>query len=66
MACWIKCSSTGRDKLVDPRGAAKFHEQTKSRDKQLLVYPEMEHECFNEPERARVLADVVRWVKLRM
>jgi alpha-beta hydrolase superfamily lysophospholipase len=31
----------------------------------LRVYPELRHEIFNEPEREKVFADVLKWVRGR-
>jgi alpha-beta hydrolase superfamily lysophospholipase len=30
------------------------------------VYPELYHEVFNEPERDRVLDDVIGWITARL
>ena len=35
-------------------------------DVELKVYPELFHEVFNEPERDRVLDDVVEWIQARL
>jgi alpha-beta hydrolase superfamily lysophospholipase len=50
------------DGLVDPSSAAFVSERAGSADKTLKVYPGLWHEIFNEPERERVLDDVVAWL----
>jgi acylglycerol lipase len=50
------------DKLVDPRGAQMLYDEASSKDKTIKVYEGFYHEVFNEPERARVLADVDAWL----
>jgi alpha-beta hydrolase superfamily lysophospholipase len=34
----------------------------RSADKSLKLYPGLYHEIFNEPERDRVLADLLDWL----
>ena len=50
------------DQLVDPAGMRALFPQVGSPDKELKEYPGLAHELFNEPERDRVLADVVSWI----
>ena len=50
------------DKLVDPGGARMLYDQAGSKDKTIKIYEGMYHEVFNEPDRARVLADVEAWL----
>ena len=52
----------GADRMVDPAGAQLLHDKAGSNDKTLRVYEGLYHELFNEPERARVLADVEQWL----
>jgi alpha-beta hydrolase superfamily lysophospholipase len=33
---------------------------------ELIVYPELYHEVFNEPERDRVIDDVTDWITARL
>jgi alpha-beta hydrolase superfamily lysophospholipase len=50
------------DKLV-PLGAAKpIYQVFGSKDRTLRFYDGLYHEVFNEPERARVIADLVDWL----
>jgi len=53
----------GADRLVDPAGARILHDRVASSDKRLIVYEGFFHEVFNEPEHARVLGDVERWLE---
>ena len=52
----------GEDKLVDLAGAQMLYDQASSKDKTIKIYDGLYHEVFNEPERARVLADVETWL----
>lgn len=54
------------DKLVDPGGAQMLYDKAGSTDKTLRLYEGLYHEVFNEPERARVLADVEAWLGARL
>jgi alpha-beta hydrolase superfamily lysophospholipase len=50
------------DGIADPDGAREFFESLGSDDKQLRVYECLRHETMNEPERDRVLDDLVAWL----
>jgi lysophospholipase len=54
------------DALVDPSAAGYVHARVGSPDLTMRVYPGLYHEIFNEPERDRVLDDLVAWVRERM
>ncbi len=54
------------DHLVDPSAARQAHAGASSPDRTLLEYPGLYHEVFNEPERDRVLDDLVGWVMARV
>lgn len=54
------------DRLVAAEGSRRLVEHVGSRDVELKVYPELFHEVFNEPERDRVLDDVVSWILARL
>ena len=54
------------DALVDPSAAGYVHARVGSPDRTLRVYPGLYHEIFNEPERDRVLDDLVEWVVERV
>jgi len=51
------------DRLVNPKGARFLVEQVASADKGLYEYPSLYHELFNEPEKAKVLGDVIEWLQ---
>lgn len=50
------------DALVDPGAARYVHEHIGSPDRTLIEYPGLYHEIFNEPERERVIDDVLGWL----
>ncbi len=54
------------DQLVSAAGSRRLVECVGSTDCELKVYPELYHEVFNEPERDRVLDDVVSWIQARL
>jgi alpha-beta hydrolase superfamily lysophospholipase len=54
------------DKLVPASGSEQLVECVSSQDVHLKVYPGLYHEVFNEPERERVLDDVVAWIETRL
>ena len=53
----------GKDRLSDPQGAQMLYDRAGSSDKTLKIYPDLQHEVFNEPDRARVLKDVETWLE---
>lgn len=54
------------DKIVNPDGAKMLYEKAGSKDKTLKVYDGLYHETFNDPERERVLGDMVDWLLQRV
>lgn len=50
------------DRLTSPAGSELAHQQVASRDKKLVTYDGLYHEIMNEPEKERVLADMVAWL----
>ena len=54
------------DKLVSADGSKRLVEHVGSHDVELKIYPDLFHEVFNEPERDRVLNDVVAWINQRL
>lgn len=54
------------DKLVSAEGSKRLVEHVGSHDVELKIYPDLFHEVFNEPERDRVLDDVVSWIQARL
>lgn len=53
------------DLLCGLAGAQLVHTQLVGTDKTLLTYPGLYHEVLNEPERDKVIADVVAWLDTR-
>jgi alpha-beta hydrolase superfamily lysophospholipase len=54
------------DRLIPAAGSERLVDFVGSQDVHLKVYPELYHEVFNEPERDRVLDDVVAWIGARL
>lgn len=54
------------DKLASPEGSRKLVEQASSVDKTLKLYPGLYHEVLNEPEKERVIADLLFWLNGRI
>jgi len=54
------------DTLTLPAGSELVMEHAGSEDKSIIRYDGMYHELLNEPEREKVLGDVVRWVEARL
>ena len=51
------------DVMVAPQGSQLLHDRVSSDDKTLVLYPGLYHEIFNEPEKDRVLADMLAWLE---
>ncbi|MCV7248695.1 lysophospholipase [Mycobacterium koreense] len=56
----------GEDRLVPVSGSHELVARVGCTDVRLEVYPGLYHEVFNEPERDRVLDDVVAWISARL
>jgi alpha-beta hydrolase superfamily lysophospholipase len=54
------------DRLIAVDGSRRLVEAVGSSDAELKVYPGLYHEVFNEPERYKVLDDVVSWIDARL
>lgn len=50
------------DPLVDPQGSRELVARASSTDKTLHLYEGLYHEVFNEPERERVIHDLIAWL----
>ena len=57
--------AAGADTVADTRASRRFVEAVQSRYKELLLYPGLRHELFNEQERHRPVADAVAWLRAR-
>jgi len=56
----------GADVIATPAGARMVYAKAGSFDKTLNVYDGLYHEIFNEPEKEKVLEDVVKWIEARV
>lgn len=54
------------DKLTNPKGTEKFFRSISSKDKTFHRYEGLYHELVNEPEKEKIIQDLVDWVKERM
>lgn len=55
-----------KDCLIEPEASRRLYGALGSTDKQLIMYPELFHEVFNEPEHGMVLCDVENWLRPRI
>jgi acylglycerol lipase len=53
------------DRLVPPEGSEMLIERAGSEDRSIIRYDGLYHELLNEPERQRVLDDIVAWMETR-
>jgi len=53
------------DRITDPAGSRWLYDHTPATDKTLNLYDGFYHETMNEPERERVLDDLVAWIHAR-
>lgn len=51
------------DRLTIPEGSVKLYEEAKSNDKTLKLYEGCYHELLNEPEKDKVIQDVLNWIE---
>jgi alpha-beta hydrolase superfamily lysophospholipase len=54
------------DRLTPPEGSEMIIERAGSEDRSIIRYDGLYHELLNEPERERVLADIVDWTDARL
>lgn len=52
----------GQDSLAAAEGSRFLDDRIASSEKKLIIYPELFHEIFNEPEKETVLADMTDWL----
>lgn len=50
------------DRIVSAEASRQLHARASSSDKTLIIYDGLYHEIFNEPEKNKVLAEVIRWL----
>jgi len=53
------------DRLADPEGSSQLYNGVNSEDKTLKLYENYYHEILNEPEKERVLQDIIKWLDER-
>ncbi len=51
------------DPICPVEGSQRFFEQLHVTQRRLITYPGLRHEILNEPERSRVLGDLVGWIR---
>jgi alpha-beta hydrolase superfamily lysophospholipase len=54
------------DELTPPDGSEMLIERASSEDREIIRYDGLFHELLNEPERAKVLSDIVAWIEARL
>ena len=55
-----------KDSLAAAEGSKFLASHISSPDKSLIIYPELYHEIFNEPEKDQVLTDMTDWLDLQL
>jgi acylglycerol lipase len=55
----------GADSLTTIAGSRMVHERASSSDKTLEIYDGLRHEILNEPEKERVIAEMIEWLDVR-
>jgi alpha-beta hydrolase superfamily lysophospholipase len=55
-----------RDLLTNPDGSRDLARRARATDKTLKLYEGLYHDLLHEPERARVMADIVGWLAERV
>ncbi|KAK8444298.1 hypothetical protein SEVIR_9G112800v4 [Setaria viridis] len=54
------------DMVTDPDGSRALYEQSSSADKSLNLYPGLLHDLLIEPEKDKIMDDIVAWLSLRV
>ena len=53
------------DRLADPKGSQKLYNGVISNDKTIKLYENFYHEILNEPEKEKVMKDILTWINER-
>jgi len=53
----------GKDRICDPLYTTYLHNLVSSQENQLIIYDDLFHEIYNEPEQELVFKDILNWVK---
>ena len=56
----------GVDSLTAVAGSKLLYDTVGSRDKNLVIYEDLYHEILNEPERKKVMGDILQWLDSRL
>jgi alpha-beta hydrolase superfamily lysophospholipase len=51
------------DQVINPEGTEELYRTLQAPEKKIIRYPGLYHEAFNEPEKDRVFADLISWLK---
>ena len=54
------------DRLAAKEGSIRLHERAPSTDKALVLLEGLYHEIFHEPEKEKILSDIVHWMNERI
>ena len=55
------------DGLVASEDSVQFHDEISSEDKKLIIYPELEHEIFNEfTMKTEIFNTIISWIEKRL
>jgi len=52
----------GQDRICDPSWSTYLHNLVSSQQNQLIIYDELFHEIYNEPEQGTVFKDILNWL----
>jgi acylglycerol lipase len=55
----------GEDSLTTIAGSRMVHDRASSSDKTLEIYDGLRHEILNEPEKERVISEMIEWLDAR-
>ena len=53
------------DRLADPNGSCQLYDGVTSNDKTLKLYENYYHEILNEPDKEKVMQDIIQWIDER-
>ena len=53
------------DRLADPYGSSILYNGIMSEDKTIKLYKNYFHEILNEPDKDKVMDDILEWIKKR-
>ncbi|MGB0389093.1 MAG: lysophospholipase [Ardenticatenaceae bacterium] len=54
------------DRMTNPAGSQTLHQQARSQDKTLKLWPDHFHEIFNEPQKEQVITFMLDWLDKRV